>query len=163
MKRPTLVMLLFAVMLTSFSCTKESTEDSFETTTILEAPQTKQIEIEILELINDYRLSLGLNALSNMTDIKAQAYGHTNYMKAEGSISHTNFYQRKQSLVNSAGAVNVGENVAYAYSSAQAVVNAWINSDSHRENMEGDYTNFDISAEQDEDGRWYFTNIFVKK
>ena len=163
MKRPTLVMLLLAVMLTSFSCTSESAEDSFETTTILEVPQTKQIEIEILELINDHRLSIGLNALTNMTDIKAQAYGHTNYMKSVGSVSHTNFYQRKQYLVNNAGAVNVGENVAYAYSSAQAVVNAWINSESHRENMEGDYTNFDISAEQDEDGRWYFTNIFVKK
>lgn len=163
MKRLSLLMLLVCVMLTSFSCTSESPEDAIEATTLVEAPQTKQIEIEILELINAYRLDLGLNNLRKMDDIKIEAYGHTNYMKATGSISHTNFYQRKQNLINNAGALNVGENVAYAYSSAQAVVNAWINSESHRENMEGDYTNFDISAEQDEDGRWYYTNIFVKK
>lgn len=29
--------------------------------------------------------------------------------------------------------------------------------------MEGDYTHFQISAEQCEDGRWYFTNIFIQK
>ena len=163
MKRFNLVVLSAFIMFTSFSCSTDSSDESIETVTVAEAPQAKQIEIEILELINDYRLSLGLNPLSNMDDIKIEAYGHTNYMMSTGNVSHTNFFQRKQNLINNAGAINVGENVAYAYSSAQSVVNAWINSDSHRENMEGDYTNFDISAEKDAEGRWYYTNIFVKK
>ena len=64
---------------------------------------------------------------------------------------------------DNAGALNVGENVAYAYSSAQSVVNAWLNSPSHRSNIEGDFTDFDISAEQNEDGKWYYTNIFIKR
>ena len=53
--------------------------------------------------------------------------------------------------------------MAYAYSSSESVVNAWLNSDGHRDVIEGDYTDFDVSAEKDADGKWYFTNIFIKK
>ena len=53
--------------------------------------------------------------------------------------------------------------MAYAFSSAQSVVNAWLNSEAHRANIEGDFTDFDISAEQDEYGDWYYTNIFIKR
>ena len=56
-----------------------------------------------------------------------------------------------------------GENVAYVYSSAESVVNAWLNSAGHRNIIEGDYTDFDISAEQDENGKYYYTNIFIRK
>ena len=53
--------------------------------------------------------------------------------------------------------------MAYGYTQAESVVNAWLKSDSHRENIEGDFTNFDVSAEQNTDGDWYYTNIFIKK
>ena len=66
-------------------------------------------------------------------------------------------------MVDNVSATKVSENVAYAFSSAESVVNAWLNSDGHRENIEGDFTDFDISAEQNEEGRWYFTNIFIKR
>ena len=59
--------------------------------------------------------------------------------------------------------IEVQENVAYGYSYAESVVNAWINSDSHRATLEGDFTDFEISAEQNDEGTWFFTNIFVKK
>lgn len=163
MKRPTLLLLLVFIGLTSFSCSTDNVEDNVEAITVSEAPQTKQIEIEILELINDHRISLGLNSLTSLSDVKATAHSHTNYMIDTGDLSHSNFQQRKTYLINNVGATKVGENVAYAYSSAQSVVNAWINSSSHKEIMEGDYTNFDISAEKDEQGRWYYTNIFIKK
>ena len=81
----------------------------------------------------------------------------------QDQISHDNFYTRRNSLINNAGAQNVGENVAYAYSSAQSVVNAWLNSPGHKDVIEGDYTDFDISAEQNNEGKWYFTNIFIKR
>ena len=57
----------------------------------------------------------------------------------------------------------LSENVAYGYSTSQTVVKAWIKSDGHRGTIEGDFTNFDVSAEKSENGRWYFTNIFIKK
>jgi uncharacterized protein YkwD len=164
MKRPTLlpVMVLFAMFM--FSCSSDSIDDKAESyNSNLVIPQPKSIEIEILELINDHRLNLGLMPLSDMGIIKSQAYNHTTYMLQQNSISHDNFFIRKSFLQNNAGADLVSENVAYGYTNAESLVNAWLNSEGHRANIEGNFTNFDISAEQDSEGNWYYTNIFVKK
>ena len=164
MKLPTMLPLLALMALFTFSCSTDSIDESIEEAIEYNyVPDTKIIEIEILELINDHRISLGLNGLTDMSTIKAVAFGHTDYMIDQNAISHDNFFNRRASLINNAGALSVGENVAYAYSSAQSVVNAWLNSPGHKEVIEGDYTDFDISAEKDEDGKWYFTNIFIKK
>jgi uncharacterized protein YkwD len=164
MKKPTLlpVMVLFALL--SFSCSTDSLDDTTNNAnTSVVVPETKVIEIEILELINDYRLSIGLNPLNNMNLIKSQAYSHTDYMIDHNNVSHDNFTQRRNYLVNNAGAITVSENVAYGFTSAESVVNAWLNSPGHKENIEGDFTDFDISAEQNIEGKWYYTNIFVYK
>ena len=95
--------------------------------------------------------------------IKSQTFDHTDYMIQNSNISHDNFTSRRNFLTQNANASRVSENVAYGYSSASSVVAAWINSDSHRDAIEGDYTHFDISAEQDTNGYWYYTNIFIKK
>ncbi len=164
MKRPTLLPVMVLLIMFATSCSSESLDENANNAhTQLVVPETKAIEVEIMELINDHRLSIGLNPLENMNAIKAQAYGHTGYMIAQNNVSHDNFFQRKSFLVNNVGANKVSENVAYGYTSAQSVVNAWLNSDGHRQNIEGNYTDFDISAEQNEEGRWYYTNIFVKK
>ncbi|MBT8259743.1 MAG: CAP domain-containing protein, partial [Bacteroidia bacterium] len=91
-------------------------------------PETKSIEVEILDLINQHRASLSLNRLNSMSEIKAEAYGHTDYMIENNEVSHEFFYQRKANLVSKVGASKVAENVAYAFSSPQSVVNAWLNS-----------------------------------
>ena len=164
MKLPTLLPAMALIAMLSFSCSTETFEDDFNNETISTyVPPTKSIEIEILELINNYRITNGLSALNDMSTIKAQAFGHTDYMIENDEVSHANFYQRRQNLVNQAGAQAVAENVAYAFSSAESVVNAWLNSEGHKANIEGDFTDFDISAELDENGKWYYTNIFIKK
>lgn len=164
MKLSTYLPALALIGLLSLSCSTDSIEeDKIDAMTNTYAPQAKQIEIEILELINNHRISLGLNTLNSLNSVKAQAYSHTDYMIKEQQVSHDNFYQRSTSLKNNPGASAVAENVAYAYSSAQSVVNAWLTSDGHKKVIEGDFTNFDISAEKDTEGKWYFTNIFIKK
>ena len=156
------VMALVAML--SFSCSNDLiTEDEVNTLELNAAPAAKDIEIEILERVNAYRLEIGLEALNNHDTVKAVAHSHTDYMVEVNHVSHDNFFLRKNSLVKNAAATVVSENVAYAYSSAESVVNAWLRSDGHRENIEGDYTDFDVSAEQDADGKWYFTNIFMKR
>ena len=156
------LMTLMAVL--SFSCsTEEMPNDTIESSALLSPPAAKTIEIEILELINNHRIEVGLNPLHNLNIIKSVALTHTDYMVEINQVNHDNFFQRRNSLIQNASAVSVSENVAYGYSTAQAVVTAWLNSPSHRENLEGDYTDFDISAEQNSEGRWYYTNIFIKK
>ena len=164
--KPTNYLPLLALMaLLSFSScsTEDFPEDNIDAISLQYAPAPKQIEIEILELINEHRIGLGLNTLNSLNIVKSVAFTHTDYMVEVNNISHDNFYQRKNSLVQNANAKVVSENVAYAYSTAQSVVNAWINSDSHRENIEGDFTDFEVSAEQNKDGKWFYTNIFIKR
>ena len=159
--RPTLLCLVL-VALASFSCSTDNLEDTADAIINEYVPPTKIIEIEVMELINNYRIAQGLNSLSPMDEIKSEAFGHTDYMIENDEVSHAFFHVRKANLVNRVNAISVAENVAYAYSSAEAVVNAWLNSEGHKNVIEGDYTHFDISAEQDDEGKWYYTNIFIK-
>lgn len=164
MKITKLLSAMTVMAMLSFSCaTEEMPNETIDSTILLNAPMAKTIEIEILELINAHRIDLGLNPLNNLSIIKSVAYTHTDYMVEINQVNHDNFFQRRNSLMQNAGAARVTENVAYGYSSAESVVNAWINSEGHRANLEGDFTDFDISAEQNEEGRWFFTNIFIKK
>ncbi len=164
MKLVKLLPAMALLALLSFSCSTDAIEEeTLNALTKTQVPETKAIEIEILELINKHRITIGLNPLEKMSAIKAQAYGHTDYMIEKNQISHDNFIKRSSNLKNNPGALRVSENVAYAYSSPVSVVNAWLRSEGHKEVIEGDFTNFDISAEKDKEGKWYFTNIFLKK
>jgi uncharacterized protein YkwD len=165
MKVTKLLPFLAIVALLGFtSCSTDSAaEDKVNSIEVPIAPQAKQIEIEIMELINAHRINHGLNPLLDHNTVKAVAYTHTDYMIEVNNVSHDNFFQRKQSLQDNADANVVSENVAYGFSSAASVVNAWLNSPSHKENIEGDFTDFDVSAEQNNEGKWYFTNIFIKR
>ncbi|GAB1858179.1 CAP domain-containing protein [Flavobacteriaceae bacterium MHTCC 0001] len=159
------VYLLACLALLWFSCSTESFEDELVTISNeeLTVPETKAIEIEILELINNHRSTKGLTPLTSLSIIKSTAHSHTDYMVDNQRVSHDNFFARSNYLKNNAGALRVSENVAYGYTSAASVVRAWIKSEGHKATIEGDFTNFEISAEKDIDGKWYYTNIFIKK
>lgn len=159
-KLPLLVLLAFF----TFSCSTDSIDESADAITEnIVVPEAKTIEIQILELINNHRLSIGLNPLGNMDLIKYQAYSHTEHMVIENEVSHDNFFERSNFLKANAGAKTVSENVAYGYTQAESVVNAWLKSELHKENIEGDFTDFDVSAEQNSEGNWFYTNIFIKR
>ena len=157
------LLALFTIFMLT-SCTTDSIYDEVQTlelkTTNL---KTKTIEVEILQIINNHRLSLGLNTRADMMIVKSVAYTHTDYMVDNDEVSHANFFERSNYLKQNAGAKKVSENVAYGYSSAETVVKAWLKSDGHKANIEGDFTNFDVSAEINTNGKWYYTNIFIKK
>lgn len=122
------------------------------------------IENEILVLVNDHRKSLGLNSLIRLDLASYKADDHTNYMIEVGAISHDNFNERFDFLVKHANAKSVAENVAFGYPCSNSVVKAWMNSDSHRKNIENpNFTHFGISTKCNNSERNYFTQIFIKK
>ena len=122
------------------------------------------MEYEILSLINEHRDSIGLQSLQTLNLISNEAISHTDYMIGSGEVSHDNFSTRYANLVNTVDAKKVGENVAYGFGSAEAVVKAWIKSDGHRKIIENElYTDFGISTKKDVEGRNYFTHIFIKR
>lgn len=122
-----------------------------------------QIETDVLTAVNEYRKNNGLSILKRVDDITFQADDHTSYMISKKAVNHDNFAQRYEALVNDIGARSVSENIGYGYRTAEAVVAAWIKSEGHKKNIEGDFTHFGISVDQDNDGKNYFTNIFVKR
>ncbi|HPF98242.1 MAG: CAP domain-containing protein [Flavobacteriaceae bacterium] len=157
------IALLLAIVMFS-SCSTDSMNDELNSVSSdVVIPQSKGIEVEILNLINQHREDLGLNPLQPMELIKSQTYSHNDYMIEKNQVSHDYFYQRKNFLTSNTGASSVAENVAYGYPTAEAVVNAWLNSEGHRANIEGDYTHFEVSADTNEAGHLYYTNIFIKK
>ena len=162
---PKLFALLFLTTLL-FSCAKEEDGVYFnENSEVINAKVVySSMESEIISLVNAHRTSMGLSALNTLNLVSGVADGHTDYMIEAGAISHDNFGERAQILMEQAGAKTVGENVAYGYSTAEGVVNGWLNSEGHRKIMENpDYTHFGISMESGTDNRNYFTNIFIKK
>jgi uncharacterized protein YkwD len=122
------------------------------------------LELDILQLVNNYRSSIGKKELSRLDVISSVASTHTKYMAEIKEVNHDNFPERHLKLVQNANAKSVGENVAFGYSSADAVVKAWINSSEHKNILDSDdFTHFGISTKSDDEGRLYFTQIFIKK
>lgn len=166
MKTITLKLLfVLSISLLLYSCSSD--EDGIYTTNKTEFQDISlsytPMEFEILSLINEHRNSIGLSTLNTINLISQQAINHTSYMIDEGIVSHDNFDSRYQKLVQKIAAKNVGENVAYGFRSAEAVVSSWLNSEGHRRVIESSiFTNFGISTKQDSNGRNYFTHIFVK-
>lgn len=120
-------------------------------------------ELETLELINDYRVGIGLNALEKINHISYKSEEHDNYMIAHNVVNHNGFVDRSENMTNVLGAKTVGEIIAYNYNSPQAVFSAWLNSPKHRETIIGDYTHFGISIrESPHNKRKYYTSIFIK-
>ncbi|PHR69767.1 MAG: hypothetical protein COA67_10235 [Lutibacter sp.] len=158
------ILILTLVSTFLFSCSSDDNEviNLSEKSDI--ALSYTNIEHEIFALINDHRISKGLPKLDVYNIVSGEAITHTDYMVETGDVSHANFGVRHQNLVTYASARSVSENVAYGFSSAEAVVNAWLNSDGHRLNIENaSFTDFGISTKRNDEGRYYFTNIFIKR
>ncbi|WP_348825099.1 CAP domain-containing protein [Flavobacterium aestuarii] len=121
------------------------------------------IELETMTLINNYRLSKGLNALEKINHVSFKSKEHDEYMIANNVVNHDDFEARSNNIIKVFGAKNVSENIAYNYNSAKGAFDAWLSSAGHKENIEGDFTHFGISIrENPANGKKYYTNIFVK-
>ena len=117
----------------------------------------------ILVLINEHRVSVGLSTIErDQQQASAHAVKHTNYMIEMNQINHDNFSERSEALRQN-GAIRVGENVAYGYSSALDVVFAWLQSPSHKLVIEGNFTHSGFGVIAKENGTYFFTQLFYSK
>ena len=139
---------------------EEDTDDD-ETNTDDINSETR-IEEEILVLINAHRAANNLSELQTNTTAYELAVDHNLYMIDQGAISHDNFSSRSSALQDEEDAINVGENVASGYNDAESVVNAWLNSTGHRENIEKNFTYTGIAVIKDSNNRNYFTQLFFR-
>ena len=120
-------------------------------------------ELETLDLINDYRASLGLNRLEKINHISYKSEEHDIYMIDHKVFNHDDFIERSENIMKVLGAKTVAENIALNYTTPKSVFNAWLNSPKHKVNIVGNYTHFGIAIKEDPaTGEKYYTNIFAK-
>lgn len=148
------------------SCSAEDVptiETASDTPAIVLSYDYTPMELETMALINNYRISKGLIALEKINHVSHKSEEHDVYMIANDVVNHYNFESRSANIMKVLGAKKVSENVAYNYNSAQGVFDAWLKSEGHKQNIEGDFTHFGISIrENPANGKKYYTNIFVK-
>jgi uncharacterized protein YkwD len=138
------------------SCSKESDE----TAVYPVAQNVTTMESELLDLVNAHRETLGREALSFSTIAYEYANAHTDYMIATGSLNHDNFTARASGISSKVAAKAVSENVARNHDTAAKALQGWLESESHKKTMEGNYTHTAISIKEDSQGNLYYTQLF---
>jgi serralysin len=93
---------------------------------------------EVLRLTNEFRAQNGLAALKSNVELQATAQGHSQDMAVADYFSHTGKdgsapWDRAKRVGYAAN--SMGENIAAGQTTPQSVVQGWIDSPGHRENM----------------------------
>ena len=157
-------LLPLAIVFTMVSCSSDSSEGTSTENKLVTSYNYNEAELKLVTLINNYRTSIGLNTLQVINHISYKSQEHNIYMIDNKSVSHDYFQQRADNLIEVLGATRVAENIAYNYQTPESAMSAWLNSPSHKDNIEGDFTHFGISITVDETtGKKYYTNMFIKK
>ena len=146
----TILFICLALFLSDFSCHKESASGN-----------DAALASDILQLINQYRKSIGKSELKANDVIEQEAYKHS-FNMAHGKVpfSHDGFDGRYKRVQKKLGVGSAAENVAYGYKTAQDVVNGWLTSPGHKKNIEGDYFLTGIGIALSDDGTPYYTQFF---
>jgi len=139
--------------------TEPKKEDKKETPT---NSSVQAIEVEIVKLVNQERAKRGLSALKLNEKLSDVARLKSKDMSEKKYFSHTSpTYGSPFDMMKKFGISyrTAGENIAQGYTTAQAVVNAWMNSEGHRANILN--ANFkEIGVGYYANGN-YFTQMFI--
>lgn len=157
--------LLCALVFTMNSCSSdEGAASQPQDKTIVTTYDYTETELQMAQIINDYRVSQGLNALQLINHVSYKSEEHNEYMITNQVVNHDQFQQRAANIMQVLGAVKVNENIAYNYQAPSGAMDAWLGSPGHKANIVGEFTHFGISISVDpETGKKYYTNIFLKK
>lgn len=148
--------LIYIITILFLSCTTDSVDELYE-----EVAATK-MEAELITLINNHRATIGLKKLQPSNNAYRYAKEHNVYMIQVNDINHDNFIKRAEGLSSETSATLVAENVANQYSTAQQILNAWLNSPNHKGNIETNYEYTGICILTNTSGEHYVTQILYK-
>jgi len=126
--------------------------------------EVSQFEQEVVDLTNQEREKEGLAPLEIDTELSEVARAKSQDMQENNYFDHNSpNYGSPFDMMQSFGIDynTAGENIAQGQQSPEEVVDAWMNSQGHRENiMNGDFTHIGIGHV--EDGN-YWTQMFIGK
>lgn len=119
-------------------------------------------EAEVLSIVNDRRAENGCGALERDSRLDTAARLHAEDMAVNDYFDHTSQDGRTPTdrAHDQGYEGGVGENIAYGYPDAEAVMEGWMNSEGHRANiLNCDYDVIGIGA-HDRDGTVYWVQMF---
>ena len=153
-----LLIAILAVVFVAGSCST----DPINETEIPTATNAVEVEQELLGIVNAHRKTLGQSILEFSPVAYEHANDHGDYMVATGKLSHHNFSARAMRITEETNAEFVGENVAKGYPTATEAFSNWMASPSHKATMEDDFTHTAISVKVDNNGTYYYTQLFYR-
>jgi uncharacterized protein (TIGR03000 family) len=122
------------------------------------------VEQRVLELVNDQRKKVGAEPLAMADELLAAARQHAANMAAKQTLNHAldgkDFWQRieEQGYAMSASA----ENIAQGATSPEAVVQMWMESPGHRDNMLNPvYRTMGVGLSAASNGEAYWAQVFA--
>lgn len=128
------------------------------------------IESQIIHMVNQERAKAGLAPLAVSGQLNYAADLHSQDMAATRTMAHELYGTTRPEPTDRLDAAGYddwtygyawGENVAYGYPSAQAVMNAWMNSPEHRANiLNPNFTEIGVSVRADSSGTLWYTQNF---
>lgn len=125
------------------------------------------LERTVFSHINLYRLSRGLRPLSDKTDLAEVARNKSNGMATGAApFNHDGMRDRLMPFMGGVFGFHAGgEILAYnrgAADPARTAMISWINSPTHKDILEGDFTRIGVGVSRSSDGRYYFTALFLR-
>lgn len=122
---------------------------------------------QVVQLVNAYRAGKGLGALGVSGPLTASSTWKSLHMARYGYFGHDDpappiargAFTRAQDCGFTGS--TWGENIAYGYASAQAVLSGWLGSAGHRANIEnGSFTTIGVGVAESAGGTLYWTQSF---
>ena len=112
--------------------------EQVELRAICQVEQDRSFEAQVIALMNVEREKYGMAALSEQSQITLAARQHSEDMACNGFFDHVS--PTTNTIIERAEAVGyeyilIGENIAAGYLMPEEVVQAWMDSESHRENI----------------------------
>jgi uncharacterized protein YkwD len=124
---------------------------------------------QVVQLVNDHRTAMGLGALSVASTLTASAEWKSLHMAGTNYFAHDDqappvartVAQRLDACGYPSGSAGWGENIAYGYTTAAAVMDAWLNSSGHRANIENpSFKTIGVGVARNGSGPRYWTQNF---
>ncbi|MGH1339132.1 MAG: CAP domain-containing protein [Aureispira sp.] len=138
--------------------------NTYDTDTEEKTALSDNINYHIFEQINQHRAQQYLPLLQINPHIQVAATQHAQDM-ADGrqSFGHEGFQERARVLLHKLSGTSVAENVALGSANAERIVQTWLESSGHRNNIEGDFDWTGIGIALSSDQQYYYCQIFIKK
>ncbi len=128
--------------------------------------EVKSIEQQVVDLVNEERARYGLNPLQSNWELARVARYKSQDMIDKNYFSHTSpTYGSPFKMMQDFGIryTAAGENIAYGQRTPKEVMDAWMNSTGHRENiLSAKFNQIGVGVAKSANGTLYWTQMFIR-